>query len=213
MLRNACNQAFVISGESGSGKTESTKYIVNHLIELCKANNKELESRITRLNPLIEAFGNAKTGLWHLSSARPTDTTWSFEHTFPTVVLCRCILFTVANSTSLARALAHSPIHLRTPLPDGAVMNDNSSRFGKFIELKFDRTGAVAGAEISEYLLEKSRVSAQVRVAAHRTTLALLRASCGPRDGQHLGRRGQGCASCLGAFVFVGTKSNVLCRT
>ena len=42
-------------------------------------------------------------------------------------------------------------------------MNDNSSRFGKFIELKFDRTGAVAGAEISEYLLEKSRVSAQVR--------------------------------------------------
>lgn len=40
-------------------------------------------------------------------------------------------------------------------------MNDNSSRFGKFLELKFDRTGAVTGAEISEYLLEKSRVTEQ----------------------------------------------------
>eukprot|EP00038_Savillea_parva_P020859 m.32698 g.32698 ORF g.32698 m.32698 type:complete len:1058 (-) comp4913_c0_seq1:120-3293(-) len=102
MLRSKRNQAFVISGESGAGKTESTKFIVNHVIEMCKASNKELENRITRLNPLIEAFGNAKT-----------------------------------------------------------VMNNNSSRFGKFLELNFDVTGAVTGAEISEYLLEKSRVTMQ----------------------------------------------------
>jgi len=102
MLRSRANQVFVISGESGAGKTESSKYLVSHVIELCKAGNKELESRITQLNPLVEAFGNAKT-----------------------------------------------------------VMNNNSSRFGKYLELKFDLTGAVKGAQLSEYLLEKSRVTAQ----------------------------------------------------
>ena len=90
------------SGESGAGKTETTKYIVNHVIEMCKAGNKALEGGIQQLNPLLESFGNAKT-----------------------------------------------------------VMNNNSSRFGKYLELNFDRTGAVIGAEISEYLLEKSRVTTQ----------------------------------------------------
>ena len=99
MLRTKYNQSFVISGESGAGKSETTKHLVNHIVELCKAGKQELESRIQQLNPLVEAFGNAKT-----------------------------------------------------------VMNNNSSRFGKFIEIKFDKTGAVLGAELSEYLLEKARV-------------------------------------------------------
>jgi myosin-3 len=102
MLRTKTSQSFVISGESGAGKSESTKHIVNHVIELCKAGKKSLEQRIQDLNPLLEAFGNAKT-----------------------------------------------------------VMNNNSSRFGKFIEIKFTTTGAVMGAELSEYLLEKSRVARQ----------------------------------------------------
>ena len=50
------------SGESGAGKTETTKLLVSHIIELCKAGKKTLEENITRLNPLLEAFGNAKTG-------------------------------------------------------------------------------------------------------------------------------------------------------
>ncbi|XP_071794491.1 myosin-IIIb-like isoform X2 [Asterias amurensis] len=91
------NQCIVISGESGAGKTESTKFIIKQLIELCKGKS-QLEQQILQVNPLLEAFGNAQT-----------------------------------------------------------TMNDNSSRFGKYIQLKFQE-GKVMGAKISEYLLEKSRV-------------------------------------------------------
>ena len=84
MLRSKQDQCFIIrwpshyyfchfaytrgSGESGSGKTETTKFIVSHLMELCRAGKKSLEANIRKLNPLLEAFGNAKTGgLWQLS--------------------------------------------------------------------------------------------------------------------------------------------------
>eukprot|EP00043_Microstomoeca_roanoka_P015730 m.157834 g.157834 ORF g.157834 m.157834 type:complete len:1018 (+) comp16320_c2_seq1:150-3203(+) len=100
LLQTQLDQCFVISGESGAGKTESTKKIVQHVIELCRAGNTELEDRIKVVNSFLEAFGNAKT-----------------------------------------------------------VMNNNSSRFGKYLELRFDRDGAVQGATLSHYLLEKSRIS------------------------------------------------------
>lgn len=42
------------------------------------------------------------------------------------------------------------------------LMNDNSSRFGKFVELRFDERHSIQGAIMSDYLLEKSRVVDQV---------------------------------------------------
>ncbi|NXP04296.1 MYO3B protein, partial [Thinocorus orbignyianus] len=88
------------SGESGAGKTESTKLLLQHIMNLCKGNS-QLEQQILQVNPLLEAFGNAQT-----------------------------------------------------------VMNDNSSRFGKYIQLRFQKN-RVRGAKLSEYLLEKSRVVQQ----------------------------------------------------
>ncbi|RUS80244.1 hypothetical protein EGW08_012009, partial [Elysia chlorotica] len=98
--RQPGNQCILISGESGAGKTESTKLIIKQLVELCKGNT-QLEQQILQVNPLLEAFGNARTNL-----------------------------------------------------------NDNSSRFGKYIQLKLMQ-GHLSGAKISEYLLEKSRVVRQ----------------------------------------------------
>lgn len=98
--RTQNNQCILISGESGAGKTESTKLIIKQLIELCRSNT-QLEQQILQVNPLLEAFGNARTS-----------------------------------------------------------MNNNSSRFGKYIQLTF-QNGHVIGAKISEYLLERSRLVRQ----------------------------------------------------
>ncbi|CAF1090703.1 unnamed protein product [Adineta steineri] len=105
VYRNVCHgiynqQCCVISGESGSGKTESTKLFLKQLMYLC-GGSSQLEQQILQATPLLESFGNAQT-----------------------------------------------------------VMNNNSSRFGKYIALKFVN-GKVIGAQISDYLLEKSRVVTQ----------------------------------------------------
>ena len=58
LLKTGKSQNFIITGESGSGKTESSKLI---LLYLTRSNNGEISSYIMNSNPLLEAFGNAKT--------------------------------------------------------------------------------------------------------------------------------------------------------
>ncbi|XP_024403089.1 myosin-3 isoform X2 [Physcomitrium patens] len=100
MVRGGINQSIIISGESGAGKTETAKIAMQYLAAL--GGGGGLEDEILQTNPILEAFGNAKT-----------------------------------------------------------LRNDNSSRFGKLIDIHFDRTGKICGAKIQTYLLEKSRVVQQ----------------------------------------------------
>ncbi|XP_038602338.1 unconventional myosin-IXa isoform X3 [Tachyglossus aculeatus] len=100
MLQRKQNQCIVISGESGSGKTQSTNFLIHHLTALSqKGFASGVEQIILGAGPVLEAFGNAKT--------------------------------------------AH---------------NNNSSRFGKFIQVNYQETGTVRGAYVEKYLLEKSRL-------------------------------------------------------
>jgi myosin-5 len=97
-------QSVVIGGESGAGKTEATKLIIRYLVSAGNNGDTTLEQQIVQSNPVMEAFGNAKT-----------------------------------------------------------MRNNNSSRFGKLMSLKFSTNGArISGASIVSYLLEKSRVAQQL---------------------------------------------------
>jgi len=55
------SQCVLISGESGAGKTETTKFFLNHLLNFDGGDARGLERRILDLNPILEAFGNAAT--------------------------------------------------------------------------------------------------------------------------------------------------------
>lgn len=121
------NQSIIITGESGAGKTEATKIVLAYLARAGKGfsgpeedllykkptqeeakeaenspENATIEKQVLDSNPLLEAFGNAKT-----------------------------------------------------------FKNNNSSRFGKFIQVNFNATGMLHSASIVNYLLEKSRICYQ----------------------------------------------------
>jgi myosin V len=102
------NQSILISGESGAGKTESTKIVLRYLTTVGNAGGSlaledgSVMDKILQSNPILEAFGNART-----------------------------------------------------------LRNDNSSRFGKFIELNFNKRGHLIGGTIRTYLLEKVRLPTQ----------------------------------------------------
>lgn len=57
MIHNQSSQCIIISGESGSGKTMSANFLVQHLTLLGKAPTSSLEEKILQVNPLMEAFG------------------------------------------------------------------------------------------------------------------------------------------------------------
>jgi myosin III len=63
LIHQGQNQAIVISGESGAGKTESANLLLKQLVFLGKAATRNLEEKILQVNPIMESFGNARTGI------------------------------------------------------------------------------------------------------------------------------------------------------
>ncbi|XP_062219535.1 myosin-17-like isoform X6 [Phragmites australis] len=102
MINEGKSNSILVSGESGAGKTETTKLLMRYLAFLggrSVTGARTVEQQVLESNPVLEAFGNAKT-----------------------------------------------------------VRNNNSSRFGKFVEIQFGKSGKISGAAIRTYLLERSRV-------------------------------------------------------
>uniref|UniRef100_A0A914PAR9 Myosin motor domain-containing protein n=1 Tax=Panagrolaimus davidi TaxID=227884 RepID=A0A914PAR9_9BILA len=67
MVNDHENQSMLITGESGAGKTENTKKVISYFAIVGASQQKKkdakdsLEEQIVRTNPVLEAFGNAKT--------------------------------------------------------------------------------------------------------------------------------------------------------
>ncbi|VFR01582.1 unnamed protein product [Cuscuta campestris] len=115
MINDGISQSILVSGESGAGKTESTKMLMNYLAYMggrAADAGRSVEQQVLESNPVLEAFGNAKT------------------------------------SNPVLEAFGNAK----------TVRNNNSSRFGKFVEIQFDKRGRISGAAIRTYLLERSRV-------------------------------------------------------
>lgn len=115
---NPTDQSILVSGESGAGKTVTTKFVLNYFAMLSRRRAQlgiatprkgggagsnparvSIEQQVLQSNPILESFGNART-----------------------------------------------------------IRNDNSSRFGKYIDIRFTRAGKLSGAQIETYLLEKVRL-------------------------------------------------------
>ncbi|KAI1626654.1 myosin I [Exophiala viscosa] len=100
------NQCVIISGESGAGKTEAAKRLMQYIANVSGGTDSRIQrtkDMVLATNPLLESFGNAKT-----------------------------------------------------------LRNNNSSRFGKYLELEFNPNGEPVGAKVTNYLLESSRVVGQI---------------------------------------------------
>ncbi|XP_058279798.1 unconventional myosin-Ia [Hirundo rustica] len=100
------DQCILITGESGAGKTEASKLVMSYVAAVSSKGEEvnKVKEQLLQSNPVLEAFGNAKT-----------------------------------------------------------VRNDNSSRFGKYMDVEFDFKGEPLGGVISNYLLEKSRIVRHVK--------------------------------------------------
>ncbi len=66
MINHGKNQSILVTGESGAGKTENTKKVIGYFAEIAAGGEKSkdkvsLEDQIVQTNPVLEAFGNAKT--------------------------------------------------------------------------------------------------------------------------------------------------------
>lgn len=128
LLHQNQNQAIVISGESGSGKTESANLLLKQLVYLGKAPNRNLEERILQVNPIMEAFGNARTGINANSSrfGKYLDLTMTKSGK---VTGARISVYLLEQSRVVQQATNEGNFHIFYYLYDGLEHENKLSRY------------------------------------------------------------------------------------
>ncbi len=141
MNREEKNQSIIISGESGSGKTVSAKFTMRYFAVVGgAAQQTSVEEKVLASNPIMEVIDAEQ-----------------FSFTEIKILLCAIIIiFYHKQDDYNAYFCLQSIGNAKT------TRNDNSSRFGKYIEICFGKNGDIRAANMRTYLLEKSRVVFQV---------------------------------------------------
>ncbi|KAI0325558.1 hypothetical protein GY45DRAFT_217215 [Cubamyces sp. BRFM 1775] len=151
------NQSILITGESGAGKTESTKKVIQYLAAIATDAHAPITPSHSQSPSLVgsNSFNTVvpAVGLPRSSSFR--------KHAKGTSVSVSGSGFSLTAKGRLG--LLERQILQANPILEAfgnaqTQRNNNSSRFGKFIRISFSPDGSIAGANIDWYLLEKSRV-------------------------------------------------------
>ncbi|CAI5708000.1 hypothetical protein KXD40_004996 [Peronospora effusa] len=128
------NQSIIISGESGAGKTETTKIIMQYLARATSYRKPDGET----------------SAIHEATSTSTSTSTTSNPNTIISGALGK-LEERVLDSNPLLESFGNAK----------TLRNDNSSRFGKFIEIQFNHHGKIVGAQILNFLLEKTRIVSQ----------------------------------------------------
>jgi myosin-5 len=181
---NSCDQSILVSGESGAGKTVTTKFVMKYLAALSQragsqpkekrayekaADEKEKVKDRSSATSYVPPFTSFLPPTTSSSSGPPSwikksKSSSSGDNGISTKNsadgLSNVTNLTKSNNSIEAQVLQSNPI-LESFGNARTIRNDNSSRFGKFIEIQFTRTGRLVGAQIETYLLEKVRLVTQ----------------------------------------------------
>ena len=159
------NQSILITGESGAGKTESTKKVIQYLAAIAT----DSYSHSTTHSHSQSLSSSSSFGAVMPSTGLPGRTSILRHKPHQSMSVTN----TGTQSSPLGRlGLLERQILQANPILEAfgnaqTQRNNNSSRFGKFVRISFAPDGSIAGANIDWYLLEKSRV--MVRAAAERS--------------------------------------------
>ncbi|MCO5585361.1 hypothetical protein L7F22_039294 [Adiantum nelumboides] len=139
MLEANENQSLLITGESGAGKTENTKKVIQYLAAIA-------------IDPSASSMPSS-SGSGGTLTRSASSTRHVMDH-----------LRGIEGIASKKLGLLERQILQANPILEAfgnaqTIRNNNSSRFGKFVRIEFTSAGAIAGANIDWYLLEKSRVT------------------------------------------------------
>ncbi|XP_078577050.1 unconventional myosin-Va-like isoform X9 [Branchiostoma floridae x Branchiostoma japonicum] len=135
MQRDEKNQSIIVSGESGAGKTVSAKYAMRYFATVGGSSDDmeaSIEQRVLASNPIMETNWSQFLSVGEYS----------------------------AESAIERKVLASNPV-MEAIGNAKTIRNDNSSRFGKYIQIGFNKNYTIIGASMRTYLLEKSRITFQ----------------------------------------------------
>lgn len=153
-FKSSASQSILINGESGSGKTEATKKIMAYLAEVSQRKRKALDLKNGRvISARLKGF--VKPNLFNKRGAKKKATSAA-----PPALKAKSKDSNERLVSAMEESIMQANIVLECLGNAKTVTNDNSSRFGKFVQLEYDAaTQTICSAVTRHFLLEKTRIT------------------------------------------------------